>query len=136
VRDPSWIISNLKERTFETHVGRHIADWKPAAPVTSPPPVAAAPAPSAAEQTAAAAAPRTNVNFPSAASIPPVSIMNNEPGATGQNGMDPPKPDATVDQKAPLPRANTKKSERRSQPAGAPEPSTSPASTGAAGRVQ
>ncbi len=33
-----------------------------------------------------------DINFPTAASIPPVSIMSNEPGRPGQNGMDSVKP--------------------------------------------
>jgi hypothetical protein len=72
LRDSSRVQANLKERTFESFVGRHSADWpgKGASPSAdsggSVPVTAATPL-----------SPR--YDFPSAASIPPVSIMNPEP---------------------------------------------------------
>lgn len=87
VTDSSMLRSNLKARTFDQYVSRHAATWNaPAAvaaekPVASTqPPVAVAPQPAA--PVTAAAAPRpvsSKYDFPSAASIPPVSIMNAEP---------------------------------------------------------
>lgn len=60
LHDASRVQANLKERTFETLVGRHSAEWsgKTATVATPPSP---------------------QFDFPSAASIPPVSIMNPEP---------------------------------------------------------
>jgi hypothetical protein len=63
--DPTRVRANLTERTFEGLVARNAVAW---ANRTHASP-------------AAAAAPGGNVNFPSAASIPPVSIMNTEPAA-------------------------------------------------------
>src|ERR1043166_3017792 len=56
--DPTRVRANLAERTFESLVARNAMAWAN----RTHPPVAAAPVPGA------------NVNFPSAASIPPVSI--------------------------------------------------------------
>jgi hypothetical protein len=76
------IAANLADRTFEIHVSRHVSDWgKPAAALAS---ASANPQTSANGVTTSSA----NMNFPSAASIPPVSIMNNEPGMSGQTGAD------------------------------------------------
>ena len=73
--DADVIKSNLKAQLFDQYVSRYAADWDKPAPVAekeTSPPVASASAPA-----------NTPVNakydFPSAASIPPVSIMNAEP---------------------------------------------------------
>jgi hypothetical protein len=68
--EPSRIRANLNERTFDGMVARNASSWPSHARGGTP--VAAAPA----------AAPVTGITFPSAASIPPVSIMNNEPGTS------------------------------------------------------
>lgn len=84
------VVANMNERAYETLVTRHAAAWgdKSAAPALA----AAAPAPPAPPAKEPSQLP---VNFPSAASIPPVSIMANEPGMPGQNGVDaPPKSEA------------------------------------------
>jgi hypothetical protein len=79
MRDVSALKANLKARAFDAYVARYAAAWatepkppaaeKPAEP--APPPQASAPAPSPPVA--------SRYNFPSAASIPPVSIMNAEP---------------------------------------------------------
>ena len=78
--DASVIKANLKAQVFDQYVSRYAADWNKSEPVADKqaPPPAAAPVASAPE-------PRANTpvaskyHFPSAASIPPVSIMNAEP---------------------------------------------------------
>jgi hypothetical protein len=75
LRDATRVRASLKDRVFDSTVARYAATWstRPARTgATSPAP--AAPQPSA------------GVNFPSAASIPPVSIMNVEPPATPPAG--------------------------------------------------
>ncbi len=80
--DTSAIKANLKAQVFDQYVSRYAAGWNKPEPKSepmaerlapAPAPVASAPAPPA----------RTPVSrkydFPSAASIPPVSIMNAEP---------------------------------------------------------
>ncbi len=76
------IVVNMTERSYETRVTRYASAW---GEKQSSPAVAAAAPPSLAPVKELSQLP---VNFPSAASIPPVSIMANEPGMPGQNGMD------------------------------------------------
>ena len=125
LRDSRRVNANLGDRTFETYVGRYVAEWmtRQAAPaVASNPAPKQAAAPTAATATpgepakVAPAASSVNVDFPSAASIPPVSIMNNEPGVTGQGGTD-------VESKA--------AASRKPAPAPTPTPSPRAASRGA-----
>ena len=89
--DTTALKANLKARAFEVYVARYAPHWgKPAAP--APPPVAAAPqagAPAAVAAVTPAEPPHDTKGtarpverrwtFPSAASIPPVSIMTAEP---------------------------------------------------------
>jgi hypothetical protein len=74
LRDASRVQANLKERTFDAFVGRHSSDWggKGASPSPSSDSGGAAPV-------GAATPVSPGFDFPSAASIPPVSIMNPEP---------------------------------------------------------
>jgi hypothetical protein len=65
--DPSRVRANLNERTFEGLVARNAVAW-----AARPHGATAAVGPTG--------APGPGINFPSAASIPPVSIMNTEPG--------------------------------------------------------
>jgi hypothetical protein len=78
LRDASRVQANLKEQTFQRFVGRNAAAWasesqtsQADAPAQGVPVAGARPhgTPSS-----------TTLNFPTAASIPPVSIMNAEPG--------------------------------------------------------
>jgi hypothetical protein len=114
LKDPSRVAANLKDRTFEIFVGRYVAAWmsRPAMPAVAAAPAQPA-APAAAPTAQAAVTPAAsavNVEFPSAASIPPVSIMNNEPGMTGQGGADTDSKPAAASRRpapaaAPAPRA-------------------------------
>jgi hypothetical protein len=85
VNDSSMLRSNLKARTFDQYVSRHAVNWNapPVPQAPSAPAVSQAPAPPApGTQAAAVTEPRPvspKYDFPSAASIPPVSIMNAEP---------------------------------------------------------
>jgi hypothetical protein len=103
--DPTRVRANLAERTFENVVGRNAMAWANRAH----PPLAAT-----------TTAPGANVSFPSAASIPPVSIMSTEPG-----GVAPAAAAPTPPRKPPV-----------AQPKAAPRPAaarpapTSPRATG------
>jgi hypothetical protein len=78
--DASRVSANLKARTFDNLVARYSAGWSQSASATAPA-APAPPAPVAAAPVPPAPAPSvgSSINFPSAASIPPVSIMTNEP---------------------------------------------------------
>lgn len=83
VTDSSMLRSNLKARTFDQYVSRHAVTWNaPAQPAPEKPVASAPPSALPAQAAAPAAEPRpvsSKYDFPSAASIPPVSIMNAEP---------------------------------------------------------
>jgi hypothetical protein len=76
--DTNVIKSNLKAQIFDQYVSRHVADWDKSEPVAEKPLPAAAPVASTPEPPAKTPVAK-QYNFPSAASIPPVSIMNAEP---------------------------------------------------------
>lgn len=107
-RDPARVIANLREKTFDAYVGRHAVAWSSKAPAL--PALVGGAGPPPPRQPSAL----PNIDFPSAASIPPVSIMNNEPGMKGQTGMD----------------DSRSQSARRAAPPGPPT-SLRPANTGA-----
>jgi hypothetical protein len=81
MRDATRIRANLNDRTFEGVVARNAANWPNRARAGTPVATASPPP---------AGTPVTGITFPSAASIPPVSIMNNEPGATAATPPQPP----------------------------------------------
>jgi hypothetical protein len=86
--DSGALKANLKARAYDTYVARYAADWTkeeraPAAAETSKAEPAEPPA-----QTAAVP-PGKRYDFPSAASIPPVSIMNSEPPRPPEPGAQP-----------------------------------------------
>jgi len=94
--DPSRVSANLKARTFDNLVARHSAGWPqsasaagPAAPAAPPAPVVAAPPPPGPAPSVG-----SGINFPSAASIPPVSIMTNEPNEPASQSGPAPAPAA------------------------------------------
>jgi len=90
--DPTRVRANLAERTFENLVARNAVAW---ANRTHSPTATVAPIPGA------------NVTFPSASSIPPVSIMSTEPGAAAPAAAAPTprRPPAAQPKAAPRPAA-------------------------------
>jgi hypothetical protein len=92
VHDASVLKANLKAEVFDQYVSRYEPNWNaPAAPAASapaakppavsalPPPAVASSAPVVGQRPMAPVKPGEHWDFPSAASIPPVSIMNTEP---------------------------------------------------------
>jgi hypothetical protein len=76
--DADVIKSNLKAQVFNQYVSRYAVDWNKFAPTVDK--LAPAPLASVLEPTAPSKTPLgSKYSFPSAASIPPVSIMNAEP---------------------------------------------------------
>jgi len=76
VYDDKKLRANLKDRLFDTTVARYSVNW----PTRTRPLASTAPS----GTSGAVTPPGANVNFPSAASIPPVSIMNSEPPPPAQ----------------------------------------------------
>lgn len=112
--DPTRVLANLKDGTFQAYVARHAASWgqPPAGPALASAPPTPAASPSGPTVT-------TSANFPTAASIPPISIMNNEPGMPGQNGMEDARADAKPESK---PEAKPAPPARRAATKRAPDP--------------
>lgn len=106
LRDTVALKANLKAQVYDQYVSRYAAAWnKPETEKQTP--VAAAPAPGAAvaavpgEPTQPTGVPvSSKYDFPSAASIPPVSIMNSEPALPKSQQ---PKPDAKPEGEAAIP---------------------------------
>ena len=94
LHDPTRVQANLRERTFDGYVARHAVDWTavgaptPTADAAGAPGLASTgsvpatdPGPATGPVPAHGAPVSSRYDFPSAASIPPVSIMNPEPGS-------------------------------------------------------
>ena len=103
VRDTAALQANLKAQAFDNYVGRYAAAWTKSQSVVekqpqtpTPVPVASAPPLETRGQPVA-----SKYDFPSAASIPPVSIMNAEP----------PLPKAAADAQAAQSKADPSKSD-------------------------
>jgi len=95
--DSKALKANMKARTFQQYVSLYVDSWSaPAAPAK--PAASALPEPAAPPTTEPPHAPvSSKYDFPSAASIPPVSIMNAEPklpAAPAEAAKTVPKPDA------------------------------------------
>jgi len=85
-KDPDRVQANLRERLFDRYVERYAPEWATHAQPAAPGVAAAAPAAPGGVYTTASSPPAaapvpSKFDFPSAASIPPVSIMTAEPGA-------------------------------------------------------
>src|ERR1700719_984897 len=80
LRDPSRVRANLSGQTLDRYLDRYLTAW--ALQPDGPGPVADAAPQSQPTYQPGAPGPRktVNIDFPTAASIPPVSIMNPEPG--------------------------------------------------------
>jgi hypothetical protein len=112
VYDDKRLRANLKDRLFDVTVARYAVNW----------PMRTRPLASGDDGTGVPAGP--NVTFPSAASIPPVSIMNAEPP---QAAAPPPPPPAAAS--APAQPTNTAPaSAARRPPAKQPSGASAPLS--------
>jgi len=93
-RDPARVRDNIRQKTFDANVARHAASWRaaPAPGATAAPAIA----PTGGETRAPIP---DRYTLPSSASIPPVSIMSDEPARP------PPAPPAARDRPAAPPTA-------------------------------
>ncbi len=93
---PARVRENIRAKTFDGHVARHAASWRtPGAPAG---PASTAIAPTGGETRAPIP---DKYTLPSAASIPPVSIMNEEPESAKRAAKDRPPAPAAAEQPAP-----------------------------------
>ncbi len=82
--DRNQIVANMDERVYDGLITRYAPSWNAPAPAT-----AAIAGPLAGFPATMATGRPTNAEFPSAASTPPVSIMNPEPSGAGCRGACP-----------------------------------------------
>jgi hypothetical protein len=92
--DTSQIVANMNGRVYDGLIMRYAPSWN--APVAAAPPASP---PLAALPPSVPTGRPTNAEFPTASSIPPVSIMNAEPGTPPG-----PRPPATASAPLPAPR--------------------------------
>jgi len=118
VYDDKRLRTNLKDRLFDVTVARYSTAW----PARTRP-LATNNSPGMAPAAAGINPPGPNVSFPSAQSIPPVSIMNSEPSAPAPA----PAQSAGQDDAAPKPPTNTAPASASRRP-----PARPPAAKGAA----
>jgi len=139
LRDPARVVANMKSHLFEASIGAHALAWPangsgansqasmaPAAAPSLPSPQATTGAslrtPTLSSAPPAAATPGSaKFDFPSANSIPPVSIMNAEPSAPPDAE---PRPAPAPKRPAPAPRRQTAKEATPATPS--PLPQTPP----------
>ena len=88
LRDASLVQANLNARTLEKKIARHGANWL----AHKDAPVAAVSAPTAPAATVTAVPVTKPIDFPTAASIPPVSIMTEPPAASAAAPADAARP--------------------------------------------
>jgi len=139
LKDPDRVQANLRDRLFDRYVERYAAEW--ARPQASSTPLAEGQAANYSTASTPPAAPAATApvpvspkyDFPSAASIPPVSIMTPEPAAPSETKPAPAAtPAAPKHPTHPAPRAAARTAPPPPQPIG-PPPSAPTAPTAANG---
>ena len=126
--DRNQIVANMDERVYDGLITRYAPSWNAPAPAA-----AAIAGPLAGFPATMATGRPTNAEFPSAASTPPVSIMNPEPTARGpaaaaNTSAPPPKPAASpalAAAKKPPPKPRTAAAPVQIAPAAASAPAAS-----------
>jgi hypothetical protein len=109
LRDSSAVLANMKSRAFETRVGVHALAWQPNGATVAAAPATSDGATGAASVRAPSTAARpSKYEFPSADSIPPVSIMAPEPAAPQPVGPKSAEPKPAAPAKRPAHRQSTR----------------------------
>jgi hypothetical protein len=91
-QDAGALKANLKVRAFDTYVSRYVSAWNKSEPAAEKHPQASAAPQSSVTSNGEPSAPHpvdSKYDFPSSASIPPVSIMNAEPAAPKEHAGTP-----------------------------------------------
>lgn len=115
--DATRLRSNIREKAFDANVARHAAGWR--TPAAGAAPTAAVPAAPVITSTGETRGPiPEKYTLPSSASIPPVSIMTDEPArATNDDAAPPPAKERQSPQRQPASAARDEQA-----PAAAPTP--------------
>lgn len=136
VDNPSALKANLKAQVFDQYVSRYAAAWNaPAQPAEQPPVVSSIPAPPAAVPAPVGGAPVAAIkpgepwDYPSADSIPAVSIMNAEPAVPKGPDGNTREPGGKAAEKTAASSPTAKEGDAAAPPAGAP--ANKPAEAGA-----
>ena len=132
LRDPSRVRANLSGQTLDRYLDRYLTVW--ALQPDGPAPVADAATQSQPTYQPGAPGQRktVNIDFPTAASIPPVSIMNPEPGTKPTPAVPAvsaanPIPPASTAATAPVPASKKPRKQAANPPAQAPAAAPAPA---------
>lgn len=139
LRDPARVLANMTSRAFEARIGAYAPTWPTGGAVTSSvtpaasaPPLIAAVSPSPVIQPAPTTSGTSSggrLDFPSAASIPPVSIMTPEPTAppaaepkpAPAKPPVPPRRQSARDPAPPIPAPATQRTIPQASPRAAPQ---------------
>ena len=119
--DPGQIRSNMRDHVYDATINRYAAAWSMAAAPPAP-----APAPAVVAVAPQVAKPST-IDFPSAASIPPVNIMTGEPGSSPSTPPPAAKPPATANAQAAPAKPGARKAAATAASAAAPKSRPKPA---------
>jgi hypothetical protein len=127
LRDTTRVRANLRDRTFDSYVERNAANWSRAAPVADASAGSVTSTGSLGPAVPTRPAGMATRDYPSASSIPPVSIMTAEPDGA-RTAPAPPQtaPASTPPPRKPPPRAAAAPAARASQNAPVPLTPTSP----------
>jgi hypothetical protein len=125
--DQQQVAANMDSHLYDTLVARHAPTWN--APATVPMPATAA---LAGLPPSMPTGKPTNAEFPSAASTPPVSIMNPEPTATTRQAAPAPRAPAAASAQATAPAAKKPPAPKAARVPAAPVPLAPPPASVAA----
>jgi hypothetical protein len=115
-QDTERLRNNIRQDTFATNVARYAGVWQTPVATTSSAPFAAPPAPALAPASETKAPIPEKYTFPSASSIPPVSIMDDEPTERPAAAPAPGKDRTVSQQTAPAAAASSDQPTTRREP--------------------
>jgi hypothetical protein len=138
LQDAERVRANLKDGSFDTHVALHVASW-PSDSAIAAASTAPASAPAVTSALPAIGAPVVpKYNFPSASSIPPISIMNAEPTDAAPPKAQSESAGAPASERRPPParrQSATRPPPARTAPLPPPPPLPSPPAASSAGQA-
>jgi len=120
LEDPATLKANLKIHAFDTYVARYASAWNKGDGATEKVPQASTPDTSPVATAVEPLSPShpldSRYDFPSSASIPPVSIMNSEPAPPKEGASQPPAPHAGTEKTGTNPPVPPKRPQAQAAP--------------------